>query len=96
MFDLWILWCDGSLGQDISCHWREKLNALCDTKASQSNQNLSVWEHKIVNLLKNLLVVLDVLELVVSTQDIKSIIVDHIHMKYIHIYCIENVITYTN
>lgn len=36
-----------------------------------------VWEHKTVNLLKNLLVVLDVLELVVSTQAT----VDHIHMN---------------
>lgn len=51
-----------------------------------------VWEHKTVNLLKNLLVVLDVLELVVSTQAT----VDHIHMKHIHIYCTENIITYTN
>lgn len=36
-----------------------------------------VCEHKTVNLLKNLLVVLDVLELVVSTQAT----VDHIHMN---------------
>lgn len=46
-----------------------------------------------VNLFKNLFIVLNVLELVVSTQDTTSVIVDHIHMKHIHIYCIENIIT---
>lgn len=47
---------------------REKLNAVCDRNASQNNPNLSVWEHKTVNLYKNLLLVLDTLGLVVSTQ----------------------------
>lgn len=50
-----------SFGQDILFHLREKLSAVCDTNASQNNQNLSLWEHKIVNLFKNLLVILDVL-----------------------------------
>lgn len=81
-----------SLGQDISCCWRVKLNAVCDTNASQSNQNLSVQEHKTANLFKNLLVIVDVLELIASTQAK----VDDIHIKYIHIYCIEKVITYAN
>lgn len=50
-----------SFGQDIFFHLREKLSAVRDTNASQNNQNLSLWEHKIVNLFKNLLVILDVL-----------------------------------
>lgn len=29
---------DGSLGQDISRHLREKPDAVCDTNASQSNK----------------------------------------------------------
>lgn len=32
-----------SFGQDILFHLREKLSAVCDTNASQNNQNLSLW-----------------------------------------------------
>lgn len=71
---------------------REKLNAVCDRNASQNNPNLSVWEHKTVNLYKNLLLVLDTLGLVVSTQPK----VDLVHIHYTHVYCITSIVTYTN
>lgn len=38
---------------------REKLNAVCDTHASRSKQNLSVWEYRTVHLVQGLSLVLD-------------------------------------
>lgn len=71
---------------------REKLNAVCDRNASQNNPNLSVWEHKTVNLYKILLLALDTLGLVVSTQPKVDLCLIH----HTHIYCIMNIIIQIN